>query len=81
MNMLRIGGTMTYETPDFFALCDELGIMVWQEAMLANFDYPAQDEAFLASFSREIETLLVATSAFHHLLFFVVVARSISKAQ
>ena len=62
MNMLRIGGTMTYETPDFFALCDELGIMVWQEAMLANFDYPAQDEAFLASFSREIETLLVATS-------------------
>lgn len=63
MNMLRIGGTMTYETPDFFTLCDELGIMVWQEAMLANFDYPAEDEAFLASFSREIETLLATTRA------------------
>ena len=30
MNMIRIGGTMTYETRDFFDLCDELGIMVWQ---------------------------------------------------
>ncbi len=49
--------------------------------MLANFDYPAQDEAFLASFSREIETLLVATSVSPSLAVFVVVARSISKAQ
>lgn len=61
MNMIRIGGTMTYETPEFFALCDELGIMVWQEAMLANFDYPAEDEAFAASFRREIETFLAGT--------------------
>ncbi len=50
--------------------------------MLANFDYPAQDEAFLASFSREIENPLGCTSAFPSLaVFCLVVARSISKAQ
>ncbi|NTE87331.1 beta-mannosidase [Agrobacterium rubi] len=62
MNMIRIGGTMTYETPDFFALCDELGIMVWQDMMLANFDYPAKDEAFLAHIETEISQLLTNTA-------------------
>lgn len=62
MNMIRIGGTMAYETPDFFSLCDELGIMVWQDMMLANFDYPAKDEKFLAHIETEITQLLKATS-------------------
>ncbi|MGV1872239.1 glycoside hydrolase family 2 protein [Agrobacterium rosae] len=62
MNMIRIGGTMTYETPEFFALCDELGLMVWQDMMLANFDYPAKDEAFLAHIEREISQLLAKTA-------------------
>ncbi|MDI7861817.1 glycoside hydrolase family 2 protein [Rhizobiaceae bacterium n13] len=60
MNMIRIGGTMTYETPEFFALCDELGLMVWQDFMFANFDYPAKDEAFLAHVRAEIDNLLSA---------------------
>ncbi|WP_416407655.1 glycoside hydrolase family 2 protein [Agrobacterium rosae] len=62
MNMIRIGGTMTYETPEFFALCDELGLMVWQDMMLANFDYPAKDEAFLAHIEQEISQLLAKTA-------------------
>ncbi len=55
MNMIRVGGTMAYESPDFYRLCDELGIMVWQEAMLANFDYPVADDDWLQLFKTEIE--------------------------
>ncbi|WP_411034534.1 glycoside hydrolase family 2 protein [Shinella sp. BYT-45] len=63
MNMLRIGGTMAYETPDFFALCDELGMMVWQDFQFANFDYPANDDAFVESVRREIAQFLDANAA------------------
>lgn len=60
MNMIRIGGTMAYETRDFFDLCDEFGIMVWQDFMFANFDYPAADADFASLVRREAEDLLGA---------------------
>jgi beta-mannosidase len=63
MNMIRIGGTMTYESAEFFELCDELGIMVWQDLMLANFDYPAADEGWQSLLEEEVEQLLTRTSA------------------
>jgi beta-mannosidase len=62
MNMIRIGGTMAYETPDFYALCDELGLMVWQDLMLANFDYPTKDEGFLEQLGKEVSQLLHANA-------------------
>ena len=58
MNMIRLPGVMTYEDEAFFALCDELGIMVWQEMMLANFDYPQGDAGFRAAIAAEAEALL-----------------------
>lgn len=58
MNMIRIGGTMAYETPEFFALCDELGLMVWQDFMFANFDYPKNDKAFIGHVHAEVEEFL-----------------------
>ncbi|MBB4567916.1 glycoside hydrolase family 2 protein [Rhizobium leucaenae] len=61
MNMVRIGGTMAYETPEFFRLCDELGLLVWQDFMFANFDYPKNDKAFNARVEAEAAQLLFAT--------------------
>src|SRR5688572_30626717 len=52
-NMVRIGGTMAYESDEFHALCDDLGIMVWQDFMFANMDYPAGDAAFIAEVEAE----------------------------
>ena len=63
MNMIRIGGTMTYESADFFRCCDELGLLVWQDVMLANFDYPAKDQAFLDHIGREMRDLLMPIGA------------------
>ena len=53
-NMIRVGGTMVYEQPLFYQTCDQLGLMVWQDFMFANMDYPFADETFLASVNHEV---------------------------
>lgn len=41
MNMMRLWGGGYYETQEFYDLCDELGIMIWQDFMFANATPPA----------------------------------------
>jgi len=54
-NMIRIGGTMLYERDEFYQLCDELGIMIWQDFMFANMDYPIDDADFAEDVTKEVE--------------------------
>ncbi len=61
MNALRVGGTMCYESSAFYDACDAAGILVWQDYMFANFDYPHDDAEFLASVRREAEQFLSRT--------------------
>lgn len=63
MNMVRVGGTMVYEGNAFYQLCDELGLLVWQDFMFANFDYPIADEAFATSVRAEVTQFLRRTQA------------------
>ncbi|MGW6132587.1 glycoside hydrolase family 2 protein [Cellulomonas sp. NPDC055163] len=43
LNMLRVWGGGIYETEDFYDVCDEKGILVWQDFLLACSAYPEED--------------------------------------
>ena len=54
-NMIRVPGTTVYEGQAFYDVCDELGILIWQDCMLANLE-PPDDEGFLGELEAEIHT-------------------------
>ncbi|MGU3432700.1 glycosyl hydrolase 2 galactose-binding domain-containing protein [Actinomycetes bacterium M1A6_2h] len=62
LNMIRVTGTMVYEDTHFWDMCAELGIMVWQDVMLATFDPPATVE-FEAVLDSEVRSVLAPLSA------------------
>jgi beta-mannosidase len=54
MNMIRHWGGGYYETDEFYSICDELGIMVWQDFMFGN-DWQPGTYVFKLSIEAEAE--------------------------
>ncbi len=58
LNIVRVVGTTMYAPPLFHDLCDELGLLVWQDFMFANMDYPIADDDFRALVETEVRQVL-----------------------
>ena len=58
LNAIRLPGTGVYETAAFHDLCDELGLLVWQDLMFANLDYPFEVPEFHAQVTAELDALV-----------------------
>lgn len=55
MNMLRVWGGGIYEHDAFYAISDELGLLLWHDFMFACTDYPDSDPVLRAEVTAEAE--------------------------
>jgi len=54
MNMLRVWGGGYYESENFYDMCDQYGILIWQDCAFACMEYPLTDQEFLQNVKAEI---------------------------
>ncbi|MBO4888645.1 MAG: glycoside hydrolase family 2 protein [Firmicutes bacterium] len=55
MNMLRVWGGGMYESEDFYDLCDQYGVLVWQDFVFACAFYPFWNLDFLKNVCEEVK--------------------------
>lgn len=55
-NIVRCWGGNVYEPDRFFELCDQAGVLVWQDFAMACAEYP-QDDEFLQKIAIEVEAV------------------------
>jgi beta-mannosidase len=53
-NMVRVWGGGFYEDEMFYDICDELGILVWQDFIFSCSTYPLDEEPFLENVRQEV---------------------------
>jgi len=66
MNMVRVSGVTCYPGGAFYRQCDQLGLLVWQDFMFANFDYGAdlaQSRSLMEDAACEVSQWLQSTRA------------------
>lgn len=63
-NSVRIWGGGIYPTDEFYELCDELGLIVWQDFMFACAFYNLDDQELLQTIEAEIKDN--AKRLYHH---------------
>lgn len=62
MNLLRVWGGGIYESEDFYAVCDELGVLVWQDFLFACAAY-SEDEPLYREVEAEAREAVTRLSA------------------
>ena len=53
-NMIRVWGGGFYESDDFYELCDQYGILVWQDFIFSCSVYPFDDPDFVKNVHEEV---------------------------
>lgn len=57
-NAFRVWGGGVFETEEFYSLCDEKGIFIWHDFMMACVKYPHDDE-FISNLTKEVRDLIL----------------------
>lgn len=62
MNIVRVWGGGIYENDEFYSICDELGLLVWQDFMFACGSYPEHPD-FIENVKEEVTQNIIRLQA------------------